>query len=313
MATHDQWQENLDTATRSSFDRGSRLPTVRVAGLTILCHPAPDRVGTCAALPGLARDEPAALSRLEPLFAQPGGDGRPLADPLLSRRPMVLLPGARGRVIGDVSGTKTRVTIAGEALDGRREVSAEALDDGVAILFGQRVALLLHWMEPAVKRPPTFSLVGESPAMVRLRREIERVADLKMPVLLRGESGTGKELVARAIQQAGPRRDAPYFAINMAAIPPTLASAELFGAARGAFSGADRRREGYFQRADGGTLFLDEVGEMPPEVQVLLLRALEVGEIQPVGAEVPRRTKSSGAVPPSWSKLREPCGVAWTG
>ncbi len=108
------------------------------------------------------------------------------------------------------------------------------------------------------------------------------------PVLLRGESGTGKELVVQAIQRSGPRREAPYFAVNVAAVPSALAAAELFGAAKGAFSGADRRRPGYFQRADGGTLFLDEIGEMPPEVQVLLLRALESKEVQPVGAEVPQ-------------------------
>src|SRR6185369_2634420 len=78
-------------------------------------------------------------------------------------------------------------------------------------------------------------------------------------------------------------------AVNMGAIPPALAAAELFGAARGAFTGADQRRTGYFSQAHGGTLFLDEIGETPPEVQVLLLRALETGEIQPVGAEAPRR------------------------
>jgi two-component system nitrogen regulation response regulator GlnG len=107
-------------------------------------------------------------------------------------------------------------------------------------------------------------------------------------VLLRGESGTGKELVAEALHQAGRRRDGPFVAVNMAAVPASLAAAELFGAARGAFTGADRRRDGFFARAHGGTLFLDEVGEMPAEVQTLLLRCLETGEIQPVG-EAPRR------------------------
>lgn len=119
--------------------------------------------------------------------------------------------------------------------------------------------------------------------MVRLRREIVQVADLNVPILLLGESGTGKELVAKAIHEAGPRHGQPYVAVNMAALPPGLAAAELFGAERGAYTGADRRRPGFFEQAQGGTLFLDEVGETPTEVQALLLRALESGEVQAVG------------------------------
>jgi two-component system nitrogen regulation response regulator GlnG len=103
-------------------------------------------------------------------------------------------------------------------------------------------------------------------------------------VLLRGETGTGKELVARALHDAGRRRQGPYVAVNMAALPPSLAAAELFGAARGAYTGADRAKTGFFRAAQGGTLFLDEVGDMPSEVQALLLRALESREIQPVGS-----------------------------
>jgi two-component system nitrogen regulation response regulator GlnG len=109
------------------------------------------------------------------------------------------------------------------------------------------------------------------------------------PVLLRGESGTGKELVAHAIHEASPRRTGPYVAVNMAAIPPSLAAAELFGATRGAFTGADHDRPGYFSRAHRGTLFLDEIGETAPEVQALLLRVLEAGEVQAVGGLEPRR------------------------
>jgi two-component system nitrogen regulation response regulator GlnG len=108
-------------------------------------------------------------------------------------------------------------------------------------------------------------------------------------VLLRGETGTGKELVAQALHQASPRRSRPFLAANLGALPVSLAAAELFGAARGAYTGAERKRDGYFQRADGGTLFLDEVGETPLEVQILLLRALETQEIQPVGSEESRR------------------------
>jgi DNA-binding NtrC family response regulator len=160
----------------------------------------------------------------------------------------------------------------------------------VPLVLAERVALLLHLLPvPPPHEPERDGLAGDSAAVVLLRRAVRRAGGLGAPVLLRGETGTGKELVARAVHEASPRRDRPYLALNLAAVPAALAAAELFGAARGAFTGADRRREGYFERTDGGTLFLDEVGEAAPEVQALLLRALESGEIQPVGAEAPRR------------------------
>ena len=149
---------------------------------------------------------------------------------------------------------------------------------------------MLHRMPPAPARETDrFGLIGDSAAVAQVRADIRRVADLEVAVLLRGETGTGKELVARAIHRSSARRSRPYLAVNMGAIPPALAAAELFGAARGAFTGADQRRAGYFSQAHGGTLFLDEIGETPAEVQALLLRALETGEVQPLGAEAPRR------------------------
>jgi len=278
------------TTTASELRDGSpERPAIEVPGLTVLCHPDPGRVGEQAALPGLRRDGVELLSRLTPDFRTPDGDPRgSLADPRVSRQPLRLAPRPGGDLTIDAGTTRTRLTIAGADVDGTRKITAEELANGVVLVLGARVALLLHVLQPSVVRPPAFGMVGESAAILRLRREIERVADLRFPVLLRGESGTGKDLVAGAIHQAGPRRDRPYLAVNVAAIPASLAAAELFGAAKGAFSGADRRRPGYFERADGGTLFLDEVGEMPPEVQVLLLRALESREIQPVGAEAPQ-------------------------
>jgi DNA-binding NtrC family response regulator len=106
---------------------------------------------------------------------------------------------------------------------------------------------------------------------------------------VRGETGTGKELVARAIHGASARRSGPFFAVNLGAIPPSLAATELFGAIRGAYTGSVASQEGYFRRAHNGTLFLDEIGEAPSEVQVMLLRALEAGEIYPVGAQAAQR------------------------
>ncbi|HET9212256.1 MAG TPA: sigma 54-interacting transcriptional regulator [Thermoanaerobaculia bacterium] len=174
----------------------------------------------------------------------------------------------------------------GEPVRGERVLTEREIDRGVVLLLANRVALLLHRFPP-ISEPglPHFDLVGESESLQELRRQIRQVADLDVPVLLRGETGTGKELLAKAIHQASARRNRPYLAVNMGAIPPSLAAAELFGAAKGAYTGADQKRRGFFSRADGGTLFLDEIGEVPPEVQPLLLRALENGEIQPVGAE----------------------------
>jgi len=134
--------------------------------------------------------------------------------------------------------------------------------------------------ERAMGRP----LVGESEAFRRLVDDARRVARRQVTVLLRGETGTGKELVASLIHAESPRGAKPCVRFNCAAIPAELAEAELFGHAKGAFTGAVAARRGYFSQADGGTLVLDEVGEFPLALQPKLLRALQEGEIQPVGA-----------------------------
>ena len=126
-------------------------------------------------------------------------------------------------------------------------------------------------------------LIGRSPAMQDVYRVIARVVGTDLTVLVSGESGTGKELVARALHDLGPRRAAPFVAINMAAIPRELIEAELFGHERGAFTGAGQRTAGRFEQAAGGTLFLDEIGDMPLEAQTRLLRVLQQGEFTTVG------------------------------
>jgi DNA-binding NtrC family response regulator len=132
------------------------------------------------------------------------------------------------------------------------------------------------------------TLLGASPAMRALYVQIERAAGTDLPVLLRGESGTGKELVAREIHQRSARTKGPMVAINTAAISESLIESELFGHSKGAFTGAERAREGVFRQANGGTLFLDEIGDMPFAVQTRLLRVLQESEVQPVGAEQPQ-------------------------
>lgn len=131
-------------------------------------------------------------------------------------------------------------------------------------------------------------LVGASPRMRETYRLVERAAATPYPVLVLGESGTGKELVARALHRRSPRAAGPFVAANCAALPETLLEAELFGHARGAFTGADRDRPGLFEQAHGGTLFLDEVACLSPQAQEALLRVLETGEVRRVGADRPR-------------------------
>lgn len=129
------------------------------------------------------------------------------------------------------------------------------------------------------------SFVGTSPAAVEVKRQARRAAQTSSPVLLLGETGTGKELLAHAIHAASERRRGPFISLNIAAVPDTLLEAEFFGVAPGAYTGADRRgRDGKFRLADGGTLFLDEIGDMPLALQAKLLRALQEGEIEPLGS-----------------------------
>jgi two-component system nitrogen regulation response regulator GlnG len=291
MTRHPEWREELAASTVNTAARGSGASAPRVPGLTVVCHPDAGRAGERVALPEIGSGRAVELSRLAPLFSPPGGGApEPLADPHLSRNPLLLAPGpAAGSVLLRSADTSTTLEVDGRPAAPEHLVSAADLERGAVLLLGGRIVLVLHRMPPAPSRETElYGLIGHSAAMAQVRADIRRVADLHVSVLLRGETGTGKELVARAIHRHGTRRQRPYLAVNVGAIPPALAAAELFGAARGAFTGADQRRTGYFTQAHGGTLFLDEIGETPPEVQVLLLRALETGEIQPVGAEAPR-------------------------
>ena len=133
-------------------------------------------------------------------------------------------------------------------------------------------------------------LVGRSPAMQEIYRTLARLMQTDLTVMISGESGTGKELVARALHDYGKRRNGPFVAINMAAIPRDLIESELFGHEKGAFTGANARSAGRFEQAEGGTLFLDEIGDMPMEAQTRLLRVLQQGEYTTVGGRTPIKT-----------------------
>lgn len=149
----------------------------------------------------------------------------------------------------------------------------------------QRLGLIARDLMRDVQIRQGTEIIGTTPVMEQLRREIELVARSDYTVLILGETGTGKELVARAVHAASQRRSEPMLYVNCAALPESLAESELFGHVRGAFTGATSDRAGKFEVANGGTLFLDEIGELPLSVQPKLLRAIQNGEIQRVGSD----------------------------
>ena len=164
------------------------------------------------------------------------------------------------------------------------DISAEFLPD---LLLKPDEQLRSVSAEKPIESANFADIHYRSPIMARLVERAQRVALHNVPVLLEGESGTGKELFARAIHQDNQRRDGPFIPVNCGAIPQALVESELFGHEKGAFTGANAPRKGHFEEADGGTLFLDEIGELPKDMQVKLLRAVEKNEIVRLGASEP--------------------------
>jgi DNA-binding NtrC family response regulator len=156
-----------------------------------------------------------------------------------------------------------------------------------ALQMGDMAAEVTRLKKHATNRTSFDDLIGTSAAMTMVRRLGERAAKSSIPVLILGESGVGKELIARAIQGSSERSGKPFVAVNCGALPENLVESILFGHEKGSFTGASDKHLGKFQEANGGTLFLDEVGELPLDMQVKLLRALQEGEIDPVGSKRP--------------------------
>jgi len=221
----------------------------------------------------------------EGLAALLAGAGHPGAELslLTAGEPRLLVPGTGGPA-----------ELTTDLDEGRLALRAAVVDDALRAIFalaardlGSREAPLTN---PAASPPaPAGGLVGESPALHAALTRIARLAPGDLSVVIRGESGTGKELAARQLHRASRRSGAPFLAVNCAALSETLVLSELFGHARGAFTGADRERKGVFETAHGGTVLLDEIGDLPARAQGMLLRVLQEGEIVRVGESEPRR------------------------
>jgi DNA-binding NtrC family response regulator len=198
-----------------------------------------------------------------------------VGDPSVSRRHCVIEPREEAVVVRDLASTN------GTLLNGVRVPVAELRPGHVLTLGMTRLRIAMDTKTDA-------EIVGESAPMHRMRADIARFAASHLPVLVLGETGTGKELVARALHDQSGRRG-EFVPVNCGSLPKDLIESELFGHERGAFTGANAKREGLFQQADEGTLFLDEIGELPLTLQTRLLRVLESGVIRPVGATKEQR------------------------
>lgn len=284
MSAKPSTNNNVDTIDTVE-DRPNRQQGRR-PWLTILFHPDPDRIGENLELFEKKEARPVAISRLDPLFSSPDktSEPRPLDTPFLSRKPFWLAQAPHGAVRLSPEDCGSRIRADGVDIASPSNFSTERLEQGVVIELGQRVVLLLHYRDEVNRCPQRLGMVGDSDIMEKLRNTLLKISSHEAPVLLEGESGVGKELSARAIHLSGSRKNAPFVAINLAAVPTSTAASELFGHLPGAFTGATTAHRGFFQQAKGGSLFLDEIGSTSLELQAMLLRVIESGEIQPVGA-----------------------------
>jgi two-component system nitrogen regulation response regulator GlnG len=259
-------------------------------GLTLLWHPDPARIG--AQFAGPDGEGVIALSRYAPAFGGIGAADAPLEDQRVARVPLSIRRLADDSVLLTPPPSRMTVELNGVPLTAPACLEPEQVESGAVLALGGSVLVCIHWMRSLPMPASGSPLVGVSDAALRMRAQVAQAARTALPVLLLGETGTGKELAARAIHGAGPQRDAPLVSVNMAALSESLAAADLFGAERGAYTGAQAARQGYFAEAGSGTLFLDEIGDTPAAVQPMLLRVLETGEYRPLGARADQMSRA---------------------
>lgn len=276
------------TLTSSFTSHDGQWPAL--LALTIVWHPDQTRIGAQFVW---APDVPIELCRFAPLFQPPGGAGLPLGHERVSRSPVRLVPDQRDGELGlmvALPDSRMAGELNGRPIAGTARLDGAMLRDSPILTMGRTVVLCLHWMRGLPKVNPVPGLVGVGSAAIEVRDQIRMVAATDLPVLLLGETGTGKEIAARGIHALSRRHQGRLVAVNMAALNESLAAVELFGAVKGAYTGAQADRGGLFAEADDATLFLDEIGNAPASVQPMLLRVLEGGDYRPVGGGRDRRS-----------------------
>ncbi len=207
-------------------------------------------------------------------------------DPSVSRAHVRLVPEGNAWSVVDL-GSRTGTLVEDRPVDRASLVPGQRLKLGRTVLRLERTTLLVLAPRPSEDR--LGPLVGASESMRSLYGMIRQVAPMDLPVVVHGETGTGKELVARLLHDLGNRKDRPFGVVDCTLLSGDHLRDELFGHAKGAFTGADSARAGAFEAADGGTVFLDEIGELPLELQPTLLRVLQEGEVRPLGSDQPKR------------------------
>jgi len=271
-----------DTQTLTIKSMPGLQPVAATLCLTIAWHPNIHIIGAQSILAATTE-----VSRQTPSFEMPGRPSFQLNDRYISRSGFRICAAGAGIRIERFNSSQT-IYVDAIALDDCLEFSADQVEAGIAIMVENRIALVLHYREAVVSESiATYSIAGVSSKAIKLRNQITRSAIGNFNVLVTGETGSGKELVAAGIHHASDRCAEPYIAINAASLPGQLGASELFGAKKGAFTGANSDRQGYFGSAEGGTLFLDEIGDADRDIQVGLLRAIENQEITPIGAAKP--------------------------
>jgi len=270
-----------NTMTTQLFAQEGGRPAA-LLGLTILWHPDSTRIGE--QFIGPASQGAVEVSRYAPLFFRPGQDGIAIGHRAIARAPLNLRRTLDDGVEITPPDSRMAVEVNGAVLSAAITFDCDAVARGIVLGLGGHVLVCLHWMTSFPRANDVPGLLGVSSGAIATRELIRQVAPTDLPVLLLGETGTGKDVAARAIHATGKRRSLPLVAVNMATLNESLAAADLFGAAKGAYTGAQAARQGLFAEADGGTLFLDELGDTPATVQPMLLRVLETGRYRPLGA-----------------------------
>ncbi|MFZ6743562.1 sigma 54-interacting transcriptional regulator [Undibacterium sp. JH2W] len=279
---------NYDELTRTTPIYQSPQAERPMLCLSIIWHPDHSRIGEQCIMVHDSLD----LARYQPLFCKPGKDGLGLGHDGISRQATHLVRNPDDSLTVQASASKMVLEINGAAVLGTQQLSSEQIEQGVIVVLARAVVLCLHFMHCLPRHNPVAGLIGVGSAAIKMRDQIIQVAPTNATVLLLGETGTGKEVAACAIHALSQRARQILVSVNMAALNESLAAADLFGAAKGAYTGAQNSRGGFFAQAQDATLFLDEIGNAPAVVQPMLLRVLEKGDYRPLGAQADVRSNA---------------------